>query len=148
MVFRHRKVLPIAFVAITVLVPSVLMAQKIDKKSGRPYWNVFPRGGDSQLPSDIPMTLMMTDSTLELRWKSSRDEPADYVIPIRMIVETSGRSNRVGGSLTNWASGEESITIVYEHEKDAEAPLFKTDVGDSAQIAARIRFRMRKLGIT
>lgn len=147
MIPKRGTSIPLAFVALLAVLPTALQAQKLDKKLGRAYWNIFPRGGDSRIPSDVPMTLMMTDSTLELRWKNSRDEAADYVIPIRMITELSGRSNRLNMGLTNWASGEASITIAYDTENDAEAPLFKTDVGDSAQITARIRFRMRKLGM-
>ena len=133
--------------ALALVVAAPLSAQTVDK-AGREYWLIGYRGGDSHLKNAAGAgSLMLTDSTVRLYFKSTKYEAPDYEIPIRAITELSGRSNRVGASLTNWASGEESITIVYDGDHDAEAPVFKTDGGESAQILARIRSRMRKLGV-
>jgi hypothetical protein len=134
------------FTSLAACVATPAIAQKTDK-AGHQYWEVFYRGGDSHLSVGGLITMMLDDSTVLFYWKSSRYEAPDFTIRIRAIRELSGRSNRVGASLTNWASGDEAITITYDGDKDAEAPVFKTDGGDSGQILARIRARMRKLGM-
>jgi hypothetical protein len=124
-----------------------LAGQSVDK-NGREYWLVGYRGGDSHMTNGTGAgSLILTDSTIRLYFKSNKYDSPDLEIPMRAISELSGRSNRVGASLTNWASGDESITIVYDGDHDAEAPVLKTDGGESAQILARIRRRMRKLGV-
>lgn len=109
------------------------------------FWDVEYRGGDSHIKSSEVGSIMLTDSTVEF-YKANGRVPM-LVIPIVKISAISGRSNRIGASLTNWASGDESLTITYDGSNDAEAPVFKTGGSETAQIEARIRYRMRKLGV-
>lgn len=134
-------------IIIASVVPTGLSAQKKDK-ADREYWNITYRGGDSRIGgSDLIGKLFLTDSTVRLYFASDKYDLPDFEIPIRSITNFTGTNNRVGASLTNWASGDETISLVYDHEKDAEAPAFKTPGSESGQILARIRYRMRKLGM-
>ncbi|MEI2721907.1 MAG: hypothetical protein V9E87_17620 [Gemmatimonadales bacterium] len=130
-----------------IIIPAALSAQKQDK-AGHEYWNITYRGGDSRIGgSDLVGKLFLTDSTVRLYFNSDKYDAPDFEIPIRSITNFTGTNNRVGASLTNWASGDETISLAYDHDKDAEAPVFKTPGSESAQILARIRYRMRKLGV-
>ena len=134
-------------IIVASLVPTGLSAQKKDK-ADHEYWNITYRGGDSRIGGgNLTGRLFLTDSTVRLYFGSDKYDSPDFEIQIRSITNFVGSNNRVGASLTNWASGDETITLAYENEKDAEAPVFNTPGSESAQILARIRFRMRKLGM-
>lgn len=43
---------------------------------------------------------------------------------------------------------EELVGFVYESETTAEAPVFKTERAQAAAIAVKVKFRLKKLGVT
>lgn len=110
--------------------------------------------------------LVLADSALEyhecfvIGCSKNRDgraiqDAAQMVIPYRKMTDVSGATERHGASvgsrflLGSLASErrDESVTIAFDSETSAEAPVFQTKEHESAQLVAKIKFKLRKLGL-
>ncbi len=152
--------------AVFLLLASTASAQIV----AGPGWEAFPEvaylGGDATQPKIVRGFLVLTDSTLELHecvivphcvatkkapaWKPQ----ATYTIKLSAIkeVRSNARSSDasvtekiIGGALAS--SSEEVVTLVYESPSNVEAPVFQTPKAYSAALDAKIRFRLKKLGV-
>jgi len=82
-------------------------------------------------------------------------DAAQMVIPYRKMTDVSGATERHGASVGSkmllgaFASErrDESVTIAFDSETSAEAPVFQTKEHESAQLVAKIKFKLRKLGL-
>lgn len=80
---------------------------------------------------------------------------AQLVMPYRKMTDVGGATERHGASVGSrialgaFASErrDELVTIAFDGENTAEAPVFKTKEHESAQLTAKIRFHLRKLGL-
>lgn len=133
-----------------------------------PGWEGFPhveyQGGDATQMKKLEGILVLTDSTVALHQcvyectsKGGRAAffPTPlYVIRLRTItVVNSASAARVQDgerpileALLDPASADD-LLIVYETEQNAEAPHFRAQKTQSAAIEAKIRFRLKKMGI-
>jgi hypothetical protein len=109
--------------------------------------------------------LVLTDSALEYHecWtyecqksKNQAYQPsAAIVMPYRKMTDVGGATERHGASVGSrialgaFASErrDELVTIAFDAESAAEAPVFKTKEHESAQLIAKIRFHLRKMGL-
>lgn len=139
----------------------------------RDGWEAFPwveyQGGDATQPTKRRGMLVLTDSTLSLhkcRFEYCDDhrkhtelpfeEKPLYTIQLRSIKEVTSSSQVRGPSAgSRLALGllagdrtEEMVGIVYESASSAEAPVFKTQKAQSAAVEAKLRFRLKKIGVT
>lgn len=133
-------------------------------------WEAFPevyyRGGDATQAKKRYGMLVLTDSTLALyectvsycgsdEKKSMIRGRAFWEIRLTSIKEisastlfkgTSMGSKFMLGALAGDGS-EELVGVVYETDASAEAPVFKTRKAQAAAIEAKLKFRLKKLGI-
>lgn len=102
---------------------------------------------------EIRGTLLIGDSTLLFR---DDDKKRSLEIPIRKITDIGNQTQRkeasVGskllfGSLAR-SRQEEFLAISYELPDNAEAVIFRFEPNTSAAVLAKIKFRMKKLGMT
>lgn len=124
-------------------------------------------GGDATQPKKLYGWLVLTDSTLEWRDCTHSDcrghkdgeyfkREARFTIPLRTMTELASSSEVRGASvesklLIGSLAGDrrfEYVLVVYEHATSAEAPVFKTQKAQSDALEAKIRFRLKRLGIT
>lgn len=78
-----------------------------------------------------------------------------FVMPYRKMTDVGGVTERHGASVGSrialgaFASErrDELVTIAFDGANTAEAPVFKTREHESAQLVAKIRFHLRKLGM-
>ena len=139
----------------------------------RDGWEAFPgveyQGGDATQPKKRWGMLVLTDTTIGLYpcvYESCRDgdkkgvkrpfnDPAFFIIPLSAIkdVTSSARSRSASTSEKFFLGGlagsqsEDFVGLVYETGASAEAPVFKTGKAQSTAVDAKIRFRLKKLGI-
>jgi hypothetical protein len=136
----------------------------------RDGWEAFPNveylGGDATQPKRLRGMLVLTDSTISLHQcevstcNDLKSKPAFKPIPIYTIrlstlkgVQNAaqqkgaglGEKILVGGLLSDQKVG--TVVLTYESTSSAEAPVFKTDEAHGAALEAKIRFRLKKLGI-
>lgn len=135
-----------------------------------PGWEAFPnveyQGGDATQPKKRAGMLVLTDSTLafyECTWggcitdkkQSMIRGPAIFMVALKSVTDASS-SNQVRGStmggklLLGGLAGdrtEEFFGFVYESKNSAESPVFKTMKSQSGAIEAKIKFRLKKLGV-
>lgn len=135
-------------------------------------WEAFPfveyKGGDSRLPRARYGVLVLTDSTIALHdcadrnncRNNSRRHPVfkdSAVLVIRLAdlravsASTETRGPGVGrrvmwGVLANDRTVEQ-VSLAYDTETTAEAPVFATRPTHAAAIEAKILFRLRRLGV-
>ncbi len=137
----------------------------------RDGWEAFPmvayQGGDStQAKKLAPMMLVLDDTSLSLHecnydyCKERKDKApfrkeAKFSIPLTSITGLNG-SSRVRGAdtagkvfLGGLASdrAEDFISIVYETASSAEAPVFKTEKAIAGAIDAKLRYRLKRIGV-
>lgn len=114
------------------------------------------RGGDSDLKPVKYGRLVLTDTTIVfLEQHNDGKKPPLFVIPIKGITSVgSAMDHRVAGTgqkllIGSLASGtnDETVTIAFDGATDAQAPLFNIDAGRSAEFVAKVKFRMKKLGV-
>lgn len=133
-------------------------------------WEAFPgveyRGGDATQPKQRWGILVLTDTNVALYRcalttcgdpKKSAPFKGDPLMSIALsTIKDVSSSSQVrgpgmdaklflGGLATD--KSEEFVGIVYETASSAEAPVFKTNTAQSAAIDAKLKFRLRKLGI-
>lgn len=163
-------------VAAAMLAEALIALGRIDAQPpaviARDGWEAFPvveyQGGDATQPKKRAGMLVLTDSTLALHecyWTGCYDfkkqekppfraEPL-YLIPLRAVREVSASSQVRGPSTSSriaWGMlasdrTEEFVGLVYESASSAEAPVFKTMKSQSGAIEAKVRFRLKKLGV-
>ena len=137
-------------------------------------WEAFPnvdyQGGDATQPKRLLQgMLVLTDSTIALHacaWVNCtppRDttklpfvEKPYFTIRLADIKEVASSSEvrgpstasriMIGGALAGDRK-EELFGLVYETAASAEAPVFRTQQHQSGAVEAKIRFRLKKLGI-
>lgn len=150
----------------TLLIVLLVAARPITGQTPLEHFEgVEYRGGLSGYKPPHTGWLVLADSALEYHecWyfdctpkNGSRIRPdAQITIPWRKMVETAGAADRKGPGLAGkvafgfLASGtrDELVTISYETESTAEAPVFRTKDNESAQLIAKIKFHLRKLGL-
>jgi hypothetical protein len=158
-------------IALAFLIPAIASAQRpIIARDG---WEAFPFsqyiGGDATQPKPfkgIRYMLVLTDSAIafhecvvyECLAQSDKVpfKPTPvFSIPLRQIKEIASSSQvRGAGFGAKLAVGmlagdrtEEHVGIVYETETSAEAPVFQVDKTHANAIEAKVRFRLKKLGI-
>lgn len=134
-------------------------------------WEAFPgvyyQGGDATHPKKQYGMLVLTDSTIALHQCAvlmTCDEPkkgVPFKSPALYTIQLSSLKQIVSSSRVRSADAmgklflgglasdrpEDFIGLVYETATSVEAPLFKTAKAHSAAIDAKIRFRLKKLGI-
>jgi hypothetical protein len=169
-------IIGLAFALGTPLVVSAQTPLVVSKEGGSPpfvsgegfeAFNVEYQGGDATHSKKRWGMLVITDSTVgfyECLWsgcladkkKSMIKEPPIWLIPLEYVKEVSSsnqvRGATVGGKLM-WGSlagdrTEEFVGLVYESETNAEAPIFKTRTAQSGAVEAKIRFRLKRKGIS
>ena len=138
----------------------------------RDGWEAFPeveyQGGDATKPKKMYGMIVLTDSTIALhrcRWQYCEDDRKEvktpflpeplYLIPLRRIQEISASSqvrgpsvgSRIAFGLLAGDQKQEFVGLVYETESSAEAPVFRTLKTQSGAIEAKVRFRLKKLGV-
>lgn len=122
-------------------------------------------GGDAAYPKKRWAVLLLTDSTLSLhdcrdsgcekREGTIRLKPAWMTIDLRSIKEVASSSqvrgpstgSRIAFGLLAGDRTEEYVGLVYETASNAEAPVFETAKAHSGALEAKIRFRLKKLGV-
>lgn len=172
MVKRAVLVAQAVSVAASALVTAPITAQP-PVAIARDGWEAFPQveyvGGDASQPKKRAGMLVLTDSSLAMHpcvWDGCYDhikqqklpykpEPY-YIIPLKGISEVSSSSQvrgpSVGGRIA-WGvlatdRTEELFGLVYETATSAEAPVFKTMKAQAGAIEAKVRFRLKKLGLS
>lgn len=110
--------------------------------------------------------LVITDSTIALhectrqyceydkKGKHYKPEPI-YAIRLQGIKSVESLSDVRGASVgSKLAFGflagdrkQEFVGVIYETETNAEAPVFKTQKAQSAAVEAKLKFRLKRLGI-
>lgn len=151
--------------------PSHLFAQQAIIARGG--WEAFPnveyQGGDATQPKRLQGMLVLTDSTIALHacaWVSCGPVPNDtskppfaakalFTIALRDIKDVSsvsqvrgpGVGDKIALGMLAGDRTEEAVGIVYETATSAEAPFFKTLKTHANAVEAKIRFRLKKLGI-
>jgi hypothetical protein len=110
--------------------------------------------------------LVLTDSTLSLHacgrqfCATHKDLPLYdsipyFTIPLRSITDVSSSTqvrgpstgSKIAFGLLAGDRKEEFVGLVYETATSAEAPIFKTQKAQASALEAKIRFRLKKLGI-
>jgi len=136
----------------------------------RDGWEAFPQveyqGGDATQPKKRWGILVLTDSTLafhecfdgafcpERKGKLFK-EPAIFTAKLTLIQEIGSSTQVRGASATGKIAfgilandrREEFLGFVYESATSAEAPVFKTLKTQAAAIEAKVKFRLKKLGV-
>ncbi len=136
----------------------------------RDGWEAFPfvqyQGGVGSMSKKVTGVLVLTDSTIALhecavsscsddKKKGVFKETALLVVQLKSIQEVSSstqvRGPTVGARLAfGLLAGdrtEEYFGVAFETATTAEAPIFKTRKTQAAMIDAKIRFRLKKLGL-
>jgi hypothetical protein len=151
----------------TSILPIKVGAQRILSVDGRDeFQNVEYVGGDATQQKSRSGWLVVTDSTLSIhRCRLSGclphdknryyEEVPDYQIPLRTITEVTSSSQVRGPSTGSRIAlgvfagdrSEEFVGIIYETESSAEAPVFRTKQAQSAALEAKLRFRLKRLGV-
>lgn len=80
---------------------------------------------------------------------------AQVTMPYRKMTDVAGATERHGPSVGSkmligaFASErrDELVTVAFDSENSAEAPVFTTKEHESAQLLAKIRFKLRKMGL-
>lgn len=129
--------------------------------------NVEYRGGDATQPKRLYGYLVLTDSTIALHpcfsgsrcledKKKGLFEPTPY-FTIRLSTlkaiqnSASEKGAGIGEKLLigNLAGGQKEgiVALTYETATSVEAPVFKTDEAHGVALEAKLRFRLKKLGI-
>jgi hypothetical protein len=148
-------------------IPGDLAAQMIVAVDGRDeFQRVEYVGGDASQPKKEYGWLVLTDSTIAIhgcpqvacphdkKRRYYREEP-EYTVHLRHITEVTSSSQVRGPSTgSRLALGflagdrtEEFVGLVYETENAVEAPVFKTQRAQSAALEAKIKFRLKRLGV-
>ena len=146
-----RLVLATAF-----LLPGRLVSQTADTVANTVRFEVQYRGGHSGVKGSHDGVLILTDSAALFILRTNLGGDPALVIPYRKITDIGGIGDRKGASVGAkllfggfaQSSKDELVTVAYDDVTDAEAPVFKTKSNESAQLIAKIRFRMRKLGMS
>ncbi len=153
-------------IAASIVFPATSHAQMIVKNGYEAFPLVEYRGGDATQPKRRTGVLVLTDSTLAFHECTRRRDCLEYKdnpvfaelifsIPLRQLKEVSSstevRGPGVGGRIAFGVLAtdrkEEFVGVVYETEQSAEAPVFRTQPAQAAAIEAKVRFRLKKLGI-
>lgn len=149
-----------------VLAGTSISAQKIIAKEGREeFEGVEYVGGDATHPKKVSGWLVLKDSTLSIHkcirdcqasdTKPYYDSLPDYQFELRSVTSVTSSSDVRGASvgskmLFGGLAGDrkqEFVLVRYENDRSAEAPYFKTKKSQSASLEAKIRFRLKKLGV-
>jgi hypothetical protein len=158
---RGARYMPVALV--------VLLVAPLAAQSGQPlpehFEGVEYQGGLSGYKAPHTGWLVLTDSAVEYHECLVMGCPkkdgvtvqgkAQVVMPYRKMTDVGGVTERHGASVGSrvalgaFASErrDELVTIAFDGENTAEAPVFKTKEHESAQLTAKIRFHLRKLGL-
>ena len=153
--------------AVGFLLPVSLPAQSIIVRDG---WEAFPnveyQAGDATQPKKRYGVLVLTDSSValfECRLSDCGDSPPRplwqkapyFVIPLAKVTGV-GSNSLVRGASTGdklllgalaGSHSEEFVAVRYETAASAEAPVFRVGKNMAGAIEAKIRFRLKKLGI-
>ncbi len=124
------------------------------------------KGGDSRFQKKGYGILVLTDSTLAFyncagaackKHKGVYFTPDGVIwsVPLTRIRSLSSNSQNRGASVGNRVlfgalasdTNEELFAFTHDTETSAEAPVFKTPRHMSLSLEAKVRFRLRKLGI-
>lgn len=139
-----RRLALVAALAIGAAVPAVAqdIVQKVRYQGGHGPWG----------EQEIRGALAIGDTALVFQDKDGRRE---LVIPLARITDIGSQTQRkeasVGSKLLFGGLArsrqEEFLTVTYELPDDAEAVVFRFEPKTSAAALAKIRFRMKKLGV-
>ncbi len=154
---------------LAINLPTLAVAQTIIAKPDREeFEGVEYVGGDATQPKKLYGWLVLTDSTLSIHDCSGRREYCGakekgnyykpeplFTIDLRRITSVESSSDVRGANagskiLVGALAGdrkEEFVGLTYETKSSAEAPIFKTQKAQSAALEAKIRYRMKKLGV-
>lgn len=161
-----RQLVPLVSVALFAT-PAVLQSQDILVRDG---YEAFPmvdyQGGDARFKKKGTGVLVLTDSTLAFyncSWGYCEDhkgrmfEPKGLIwsVPLNKITSVSVSSQNRGASVTGRVlfgalatdSNAEYFAFAHDTETSAEAPVFRTPKTMSGALDAKVRFKLRKLGI-
>jgi hypothetical protein len=130
------------------------------------FENVDYIGGHSGYKPTHTGWLILTDTAVEYhecfyagcqqeKNGSKIQADAQMIIPYKKMTDVGGATERHGASvgsrmLIGGLASErrdELVTIAFDAETTAEAPVFKTKEHESAQLVAKIKFHLRKLGL-
>lgn len=161
-----RVVLGVVLVAL-VGDAHLVAAQSIIARDG---WEAFPeveyQGGDTTQPKKRTGMLVLTDTTLALhkcrkeyckdtKGKVPFKDPPYFTVLLSTLTAVDSSSQVRGpstGDRIAWGGlamdhTDEFVGLVYETPTNVQAPIFRTEKAQSAALAAKIRFRLKKLGI-
>ena len=161
--WKNRAVL---LLGLSALLGGSAEAQRLSTAISGDGWEAYRGveylGGDSKLKTKMMGAVVLTDTTFgfyECQVSGCYETPGKppfkgaplLLIPLRSMNDVVGsdqvRNNAVASSAVFGADAKvESVAIMYETEKDAEAPGFKTQPAQSWQLVAKINFRRKKLG--
>ena len=163
---RNRISAVLALLATIAVAPS-LRAQKIIVHEG---YEAFPlveyKGGRAGFPKQSYGVLVVTDTTFEY-WaccysgfgdnKQSVWDPKlmFWSVPLKWITEVNASTASKGASVTGRVmfgvlatdNNEEYFGFAFETDKTAEAPVFKMPKTFAGALEAKVKFRMKKLGV-
>lgn len=127
------------------------------------FLDVQYQGGDASQPKRKTGMLVLTDSALifyDCPWDCEQDakkrkdfwEAPAFRIAYRGITNakaSTGTADHAGLGMPLLFSDKSSdyITVVYESATSVESPVFKTKRAMAGAIEAKMRFRMKKLGL-
>lgn len=136
------------FLSVTSFLGEHLQAQDVIKK-------VRYKGGHTGWgEEEIRGVLIIGDSVLTFRQDDDKDARLD--IPLRKVTDISTQTQRkeasVGskllfGSLAR-SRQEEFVAVSYDLPDNAEAIIFRFEANTSAAAIAKVKFRMRKMGVS
>lgn len=141
-----------SFVLLVVLVTTLIAAQPLLAQDRIPKVR-YKGGHEGWGEEEIRGILLIGDSTVTFR---DDDKKRTLEIPILKITDIGNQTQRkeasVGskllfGSLAR-SRQEEFLAISYELPDNAEAVIFRFEPNTSAAVLAKIKFRMKKLGMT
>lgn len=147
-----------------LLIPNLLGAQRLSTVIVGDGWEAFRGveyiGGDGALRDKKLGAIVITDSSVafhqcqnsgcyEEKGKPPFKGPPILFIPLKAITQIAA-SDKVRGNaimLESKDRTEEFVSVAYETDKSAEAPVFETQQAQSLAIVAKINFRRKKLGL-
>lgn len=152
----HRAVLALALLSLATVVHA---QTKIVVPVGS---DVFPdlqyQGGDATQAKRLVGILLLSDSTVAFfacSWDCDGDarklgfwDKPTFRIPLTAIRDVS-HSTLTRTPPTIFSDDTmDFFTIVYEHDGTVDAPLFKMKRATSGAIEAKLKYRMKKIGLT
>lgn len=162
----HRRLVISTLSLYALFAPSISRAQDFQVRNGYEATYAMYLGGDAKETKKREGIIVLTDSAIafyECRWRyceTRRDTLFDaaqliWRRPLTQIKGVSASTQNRGPSVLGRATfgvlamdqNKEYFGFTYETETSAEAPVFETMKTVAGALEAKVRFRLKKLGI-